>query len=315
MRFIFAACLGVSLSVCHFTDAVADPQLPGDPNGGNVTVSGSMINALDPYTNTSSGSIEILGGATLTNEVGATLTNEGGGVIQNNGGVIVNHGNFLNTGLVTSATFDNRGQLSNTNTFTNNLLFTNYSGGTFSNDGTFNSTGTFNNSGTIHGTGSMTGTINDAGMMAPGNSIESPANLTGVISIDGEWNKTAGFTKIELAGESDGGGDKALTEFDWLEVNGNVNLNSSLQVILVDAFALTEGMSFDIVRVGGSLSGEFDGLPEGALVGTFSSRDLYVTYAGGDGNDISLYTTGVPEPASLLLALLGLAVLPRRRRR
>ena len=296
MRFILAACLGVSLSVCHFTDALADPQLLGNPNGGTVMVSSSMINALNPYTNTATGSIEISAAATLTNEGGAVFDNESGGLLTNygtidnavsgridnlngatvdNDGDIINHGTFHNAGSIISTTFNNRGMLTNSDTFTNNLSFFNYSGGTLSNDGTFNSNGgNFNNSGTIAGTGSMLGTINDAGVMGPGNSILSPATATGVISIDGEWNKTAGSTKIELAGQSDGGGDKALTEFDWLEVNGNVNLISGLQVLLIDGFALTEGMSFDIVRVGGSLSGEFNGLPEGAVFGTFSSIDL-----------------------------------------
>jgi MYXO-CTERM domain-containing protein len=42
---------------------------------------------------------------------------------------------------------------------------------------------------------------------------------------------------------------------------------------------------------------------------------LFITYAGGDGNDVTLYSRAVPEPAAILLALLGLVLLPRSRRR
>ncbi len=74
-------------------------------------------------------------------------------------------------------------------------------------------------------------------------------------------------------------------------------------------------MSFKILHVGGTQTGEYDGLPDGGLVGTFSGTNLFITYAGGDGNDVTLYSPAVPEPAAILLALLGLALLPRRRRR
>jgi hypothetical protein len=49
-------------------------------------------------------------------------------------------------------------------------------------------------------------------------------------------------------------------------------------------------------------------------VGNYSGTDLYITYFGGDGNDVTLFSPAVPEPSTILLALLGLALLPRRRR-
>jgi hypothetical protein len=69
------------------------------------------------------------------------------------------------------------------------------------------------------------------------------------------------------------------------------------------------------LNVGGTLTGEYDGLDEGHKVGSFSGTNLYITYAGGDGNDVTLFSRAVPEPTTLLLALFGLALLPRRRRR
>ena len=74
-------------------------------------------------------------------------------------------------------------------------------------------------------------------------------------------------------------------------------------------------MSFDILKVGGTLTGQYDGLPDGGRVGSFSGTNLYITYAGVDGSSVTLFSPAVPEPAALLLALFGLALLPRRRRR
>ena len=76
---------------------------------------------------------------------------------------------------------------------------------------------------------------------------------------------------------------------------------------------LAEEMSFNILRVGGTLTGQYDGLDEGSLVGNFSGQDLFITYAGGDGNDVTLFT--VPEPTTVLIwsMLAGLGFAFRRR--
>jgi len=116
--------------------------------------------------------------------------------------------------------------------------------------------------------------------------------------------------EIELGGLLDGGGDKSLTEYDWLDVTGNVELAGTLDVSLIDGFDLHRGNVFNFLRVGGILSGQYDGLGEGDLVGNFGGQDLFITYGGGDGNDVALYT--VPEPTTLLLALLALAAAPLR---
>ena len=97
-------------------------------------------------------------------------------------------------------------------------------------------------------------------------------------------------------------------------MTGNVELAGVLDVYLIDSFELLAGMSFEILNIGGTLTGEYDGLDEGALVGNYSGTDLYITYFGGDGNDVTLFSPAVPEPSTILLALLGLALLPRRRR-
>ena len=65
-----------------------------------------------------------------------------------------------------------------------------------------------------------------------------------------------------------------------------------------DGFELAEGMSFNILRIGGTLTGQYDGLGEGDLVGNFGDEDLFITYDGSDGNDVTLFT--VPEPTMAL---------------
>ena len=136
-----------------------------------------------------------------------------------------------------------------------------------------------------------------------------------MLTTEGNYYKRAGRHEIELGGLFDGGGNKARTEFDWLDVTGDVELAGTLEVYLIDSFELLAGMSFEILKVGGTFTGEYDGLDEGHKVGSFSGTNLYITYAGGNGNDVTLFSRAVPEPAAILLALFGLAVVPRRRRR
>ena len=90
-------------------------------------------------------------------------------------------------------------------------------------------------------------------------------------------------------------GDRTATEHDWIEITGDLELAGKLDVSLIDGFKLPAGDSFVIVKVDGDLSGEYDGLNEGDSVGRFKSDnggtvELFVTYQGGDGNDIELYT-------------------------
>jgi hypothetical protein len=73
------------------------------------------------------------------------------------------------------------------------------------------------------------------------------------------------------------------------------------------------------IDLGGLLSGQFNGLGEGDLVGTFGEQKLFISYTmrSGSGGGIDLFTA-VPETGSGLLvtaaALLGLKAHSRRRR-
>jgi hypothetical protein len=131
----------------------------------------------------------------------------------------------------------------------------------------------------------------------------------GAVSVSFEGSGSFGpanLTKIELAGLADG-------EFDRLLFGGDVDLDGTLGLSLVSPFTLSGGDEFKILDVAGTLTGQFSGLDEGALIDLGDGNPLLqLTYAGGDGNDVVL--TALPEPASaMLLVVGGLASVTRRR--
>jgi hypothetical protein len=136
-----------------------------------------------------------------------------------------------------------------------------------------------------------------------------PGNSPASVLYDGNLflgNST--MTEIELGG-------LGLGQFDQLVVSGDLNLAGSLSISLIDGHTLGLNQQYLIGDVSGLLSGQFNGLSEGALVGNFGGTDLFISYSAGGGNGISLFT-GVPEPGSgivLLAALAGLTLQRRRR--
>ncbi|HJN67007.1 MAG TPA: hypothetical protein QF761_12425 [Pirellulales bacterium] len=272
-------------------------------NNGHAEFFGGMLDNVGTLENNSwlGGGFVMRNYGTLNNQSGATLIF--GDTMENDSAATLNNSGTLENW--SSGTLTNNGTLNNYGTLTND--------GTFYNNGSlYTTSGTFDNWGTYGGGGVIYGNWYDQGVLQPG---QTP----GVVTIEGNYYKQGGSIEIELGGLFDGGGNNSLSEFDWLDVTGNVELAGALDVYLINSFQLLDGMSFEILNVGGTLTGEYDGLPDGALVGTFSGTDLFINYAGGDGNDVTLFSQAagpaVPEPATLLLALFGLALLPRRRRR
>ncbi|KGG26604.1 MULTISPECIES: calcium-binding protein [unclassified Prochlorococcus] len=86
-----------------------------------------------------------------------------------------------------------------------------------------------------------------------------------------------------------------ITKHDWIEIKSDLKLAGEAKVKILNHFKLSAGDSFVITEVDGDLTSEYDGLNEGDSAGRFKSEhggrlDLFVTYQGGDGNDIELYT-------------------------
>lgn len=109
-------------------------------------------------------------------------------------------------------------------------------------------------------------------------------------------------TFIELAGTSDG-------LFDQLLVAGQLQLDGGLDVSLIPGFALSPGQEFEVIVASQGLFGSFAGLPDGALVGSYSGIDLTIHYRPS-----SVVLTAIPEPGTLLYfsALAGIALHRRR---
>jgi len=177
-------------------------------------------------------------------------------------------------------------------------------GGTLLLDGTHTGGGAYTVAGgaTLGGTGSTASavTVQPGGILAPDGSL-------GTGSLDLE---ALSFLEI---------GFDALTVFDSVTLDGTVNVSGAeLQVLL--GYAPSNGDYFVIVDNDGTadaVTGNFLGLPEhGRLDPLFGGEPygFWITYQGGDGNDIALLA--VPEPTTLsLLGLGALAALVRRRRR
>ena len=305
-----------------FSSSAGAQQLESTAYSGSVTVSTPGIyNEYSPYSNKPGAIIEIISGGTLTNKYGGSLDNKVGGTLNNHtGGTLINDGDLYNGGTLNNAgVFYNNDYMEQTGTLHNSGTM--ISNASLANMGTIYNTGTLKTYVYYAGNGTVVGDWSDFGELIPGDGWQVYEN-SAVVTIDGNFYKQGGKMQIGLGGEFDGGGDKSLTEFDWLDATGNVELAGVLNVFLVDSFEMLAGMSFEILRVGGDLTGQYVGLDEGAMVdyydpdGGDAGPELYITYAGGDGNDVTLYTlAAVPEPAAILLALFGLALLPRRRRR
>lgn len=107
-------------------------------------------------------------------------------------------------------------------------------------------------------------------------------------------------------------------EFDQMLVGEDASLDGFLDVSLLNPFLLSSGYEFLIMDIAGTTTGQFIGLGEGDLVGTYGGEDLFISYLGGDGNDVLLFSAAVPEPTTAVmgaLALCGLGVIGWRRRR
>lgn len=91
--------------------------------------------------------------------------------------------------------------------------------------------------------------------------------------------------------------------------------DGALDLDLFYGFTPSLGQTFQIITVGQTLTGQFNALDEGALVRTYGDVGLFISYQGGDGNDVVLTAAAVPAPAAAALLGAGGLLAARRRRR
>ena len=155
-------------------------------------------------------------------------------------------------------------------------VFTQTAGFTILNGGSVESTSGLNlQGGTLKGSGTITGNVANGGTVAPG---LSPGTLT----IVGNYSQTsAGTLAVEINGLTAG------TQYDQLSVTGTVALAGALTV--TSGFTPSAGDGFAIIvnDTTDAVSGDFDGLPESAVVTALPAK-YRITYLGNTGNDVVL---------------------------
>ncbi|MCA9159302.1 MAG: hypothetical protein KDA72_13300, partial [Planctomycetales bacterium] len=144
-----------------------------------------------------------------------------------------------------------------------------------------------NNSGTLGGTGSIDGTVtaNSGANVAPGLS-------PGILYSGGIFLTSGSTFDVEIWSLALGSG------YDQQAVTGTVNLGgATLQTLTDGIFVPPQYSSYQIIDNDGSdpVVGIFAGLPEGATT-TVGGETLTITYKGGTGNDVVLFS---PMPMNI----------------
>ncbi len=154
---------------------------------------------------------------------------------------------------------------------------------------------------TLSGVGAAEGSlvVDAGGKIEPG----SPGSLPGSNRGGSEtWSAGSQFA-VQLGGTTPGSGH------DQRRIGGSAILDGALlEVSLAGGFVPTAPAAFTIVDNLGSLpiGGTFDGLPEGALVNVpLSPLPLFITYQGGDGNDVVLFSAPVTPGTAVVSGTPG----------
>ncbi len=142
----------------------------------------------------------------------------------------------------------------------------------------------------LGGSGSVVApvTVNSGGKIAPGSS-------PGILST-GDLTLNSGSTlDVEITGTTAG------TEYDQIQVTGTVDITGTT-LNIISAFTAAAGNEFLLIDndgTGDDVTGTFDGLAEGTFF-TFNGNQVYITYMGGDGNDVVLTVNTPPSAADQL---------------
>ncbi len=262
---------------------------------------GRLVERIHPPNN--AGTINNTG--TFSNQSGVPFDNAGkfnnAGALNNSGalntsGSLINTGTIINDGSITNAgavAIALGATLSNPGTFIQ-------SAGSTKVDGLFSSSTTIQiNGGTLSGSGTIQGDVTMGGTLSPG---DSP----GVLTITGNYTQFGNGTfTAELTGRMLG------TQYDQLIVGGTATLDGTLDVNLLNDFAVKVGDHY-VLMTFASESGQFSTLDLPKSVG----GEKWVLSYNPTEITLSVEAVPTPEPSGLLMlgsGLLGIAWTLRRK--
>jgi fibronectin-binding autotransporter adhesin len=303
-----------------------------DLSGANTYADGTTVDA---------GTLQVSGSGTLGASTGSLTVNGGtvdlNGTSQNVGALNGSSGTVLNNANSTSSTItvgngdatgsyagvlaDNSGTggtlaFTKVGTGTQTLTGANtYSGDTNINAGVLlvnnasgSGTGTSavfvtNSGSTLGGIGTITGavTVGSGANISPGDG----GNNTAILSTGALTLQTGSNFLVDINGLIVG------TNYDQLSVTGDASIGGSNLLLTVNA-SLSVTDTFDILTTTGTApTGEFT---QGSSI-VYGSYTFSINYTAGDGNDIRLTVTEVPEPSTWIIGALALAALLYTQRR
>jgi fibronectin-binding autotransporter adhesin len=311
-----ALTVGLDGTSTEFSGAISGSGSVAKIGDGTLALAGD--NTYNGTTTIHSGVLQIGGGG------GAAGTLGTGAVIDNASLV------FNRTGTITVANaISGIGTLTQSSPSTGTLILTNantYSGGTAVTGGTLlvsNSTGSGTGSGPVAVSGGLlggNGTIGGSVGVLSGGTIGA-GESAGLLSIDGDYSQTGtGILWAELGGTTAGIGG-----YDQIAVTGHATLapGTVIDVDLIDGFQPASGDRFEILTTeagfvdtdASMLSLDVDDAK--LLAGQYWIAQIVdLPGLGAEAQGLELMV-GVPEPSTLVLAVLGLLglFLAGRRRR
>lgn len=152
--------------------------------------------------------------------------------------------------------------------------------------------------GLLKGTGTILGDV----VVAAGGTVNA-GHSAGTLNIVGDLTlENDGILTIEVS---------SATLFDQINVSGLLTLGGTLNLVFIDGFTPAEGENFSLDIFGGAnLAGAFATVTsEGLGDDLFADVDLEALAAG---QPLDFTVAAVPEPASIVVLLLGVAALSRR---
>ena len=280
-------------------DGQIDASLINQPTGQVIVSSGQQLQ-FTGTSNTNAGSIQVIG--CTVQFTGALVNQASTGIITGRNAVMRFDGGLTNAGslALSSGNSDVFGKIVNTG----RIAVAGSASATFYDDLVQNGTFVVAKAGSTSAVAVLFGAFSGSGGFTGGGDVFvlgdlRPGNSPAIVHYGGNvFLGPSTNTVIDIAGVNPG-------QFDVLQIDGQAGLDGKLTINPED-FSFTPGhaYSFLFLTAGGGVEGQFAGLTDNSLVGTFDGVNLYIDY---QPNAVVLYA--VPEPSTYALLAIGLGML------